>query len=166
MKFTPTLRCLLALCMLVPAGARALDAGAAAPPFELAGLNGPVNLANYRGQLVYLDFWASWCGPCKRSFPWMNELQARYGAQGLRIIAVNLDEKHEDATRFLAATPAKFLVALDPSGATARTYGIKGMPSSVLIGRDGKLIMNHTGFNDNDTAAVEQQIAAALQRKQ
>ena len=157
---------LLALCLLLPAAARALDAGAAAPPFELAGLNGPVNLANYRGQVVYLDFWASWCGPCKRSFPWMNEVQARFGAQGLRIIAVNLDEQREDAKRFLAATPAQFLIALDPSGATARKYAVKGMPSSMLIGRDGKLISTHAGFNDNDKAKLEQQIAAALQRSQ
>lgn len=157
---------LLALCLLPPGAVHALEPGASAPPFELAGLNGPVNLANYSGQLVYLDFWASWCGPCKRSFPWMNELQARYGAQGLRVIAVNLDEQRADASRFLAATPAQFLIALDPGGATARKYAIKGMPSSVLIGRDGKLILSHTGFNDNDKAALEQQIAAALQRKE
>ena len=157
---------LLALGLLLSGAAHALGPGAAAPAFELAGLNGPVNLANYRGQLVYLDFWASWCGPCKRSFPWMNELQARYGGQGLRIIAVNLDEQHADAARFLSATPAQFLVALDPGGATARKYAIKGMPSSVLIGRDGKLILSHTGFNDSDKTALEQQIAAALLRKE
>ncbi|MFZ6775674.1 TlpA family protein disulfide reductase [Undibacterium sp. Ji83W] len=142
--------------------AMALDKGNNAPAFDLKGVEGNINLAKYQGKLVYLDFWASWCGPCRQSFPWMNELQSRYGAQGLQIIGVNLDQKNEDARQFLATTPARFVVAFDPAGATPRSYGVKGMPSSVLIGPDGKIIFEHAGFKEADRAALEEKIKSAL----
>ena len=140
----------------------ALDTGAAAPPFDLQGPDGAVKLAKYQGKVVYVDFWASWCGPCRQSFPWMNEMQARYGARGLQIIGVNVDARSEDAKQFLNVNPARFAVAFDPQGATPRAYGIKGMPSSVLIGPDGKVMMSHTGFREADRAELEAKIQAAL----
>lgn len=137
---------------------------AMAPGFDLPGAQGRVQLSAYRGKLVYLDFWASWCGPCKRSFPWMNGLQQRHGSAGLQVLAINLDAKAEDAATFLSRVPAAFTIAYDPAGSTARAYGIKGMPSSALIGRDGKLLWLHSGYNDNDTAALEARIQSALQQ--
>jgi len=142
--------------------ASALDKGAAAPAFDLPGKDGAVQLAKYQGKLVYVDFWASWCGPCRQSFPWMNEMQARYGAKGLQVVGVNLDAKTDDARRFLAETPARFAIAFDPAGATPRAYGIKGMPSSVLIGPDGKVLYEHVGFKEADRAELEQVIQKAL----
>ena len=147
---------------LEASGACALDKGAAAPAFDLPGKDGAVQLAKYQGKLVYVDFWASWCGPCRQSFPWMNEMQARYGAKGLQVVGVNLDAKTDDARRFLAETPARFAIAFDPAGATPRAYGIKGMPSSVLIGPDGKVLYEHAGFKEADRAALEQVIQKAL----
>jgi thiol-disulfide isomerase/thioredoxin len=147
---------------LVAAPASAADLGAPAPAFDLAGLDGQVSLARYQGKLVYVDFWASWCGPCRQSFPWMNQMQAKYGAQGLQIIGVNLDAKNADARAFLAATPAQFAIAFDPAGATPKQYGLKGMPSSYLIGRDGKLLMTHMGFNQNDKDELEKAIKSHL----
>ncbi|MFA9216343.1 MAG: TlpA family protein disulfide reductase [Sphingomonadaceae bacterium] len=138
--------------------------GRAAPLFELPGVDGPVRLERYRGKLVYLDFWASWCAPCKRSFPWMNAMQQQYGAAGLQVVAVNLDARQDDARRFLEATPSAITIAFDPAGAIAKQYGIKGMPSSALIGRDGRLLALHTGFNDADRAALEAQLKASLQQ--
>ncbi|MYM69183.1 redoxin family protein [Pseudoduganella sp. FT55W] len=149
----------LALCA---ASAQALEKGAPAPQFELQGLDGAVKLAKLQGKLVYVDFWASWCGPCRQSFPWMNEMQAKYGARGLQIVGVNVDANSADARQFLAATPARFTIGFDPQGATPRSYGIKGMPSSVLIGPDGKVLLEHSGFREADRAELESKIQAAL----
>ena len=142
--------------------AQALERGQSAPRFDLKGLEGSVKLEQYRGKYVYLDFWASWCGPCRQSFPWMNEMQAKYGARGLQIVGVNVDANSADARQFLASTPARFAIGFDPQGATPRSYGIKGMPSSVLIGPDGKVLLEHSGFREADRAELESKIQSAL----
>ncbi|MCB5207815.1 TlpA family protein disulfide reductase [Methylovorus mays] len=135
---------------------------AAAPDFELPSAAGNISLAQYKGKVVYLDFWASWCGPCKQSFPWMNSMQEKYQAQGLQIVAINLDANKDDAASFLAGTPAKFTVAFDAKGVTPRAYGVKGMPTSYLIDRDGKVIMQHMGFNAADREKLELKIQSLL----
>lgn len=153
------------LLALLAAPAGALEAGKSAPVFDLAGPDGAVRLAQYAGKVVYVDFWASWCGPCRQSFPWMNEMQAKYGAQGLQIVGVNVDAKVDDARAFLAATPARFAIGFDPAGATPRSYGVKGMPSSVLVGADGKVLFEHSGFKAADREELESRIKAALEAK-
>ena len=153
---------LVTSAVLCGAAAHAVEPGQPAPALDLPGTQAPVSLAALKGKVVYVDFWASWCGPCKQSFPWMNEMQAKYGARGLQIVGVNVDGTSEEARKFLATTPAKFTIAFDPKGATPRQYGIKGMPSSVLVGADGKVIAEHSGFRDSDRAALEAQIVAAL----
>lgn len=142
----------------------ALQAGDTAPAFTLPRPGGgSVSLADYKGQLVYLDFWASWCGPCKQSFPWMKDMQARYGAQGLHVLAVNVDGKSSDAEGFLAQFPALgFGVALDSKGTTPAAYQVKGMPTSFLIGPDGKVLWVHQSFKDSDREALQAQLAAAV----
>jgi thiol-disulfide isomerase/thioredoxin len=155
----------LALAALAPA--HAVEPGQAAPDFAIpAGTGataGEARLADLRGKVVYLDFWASWCGPCKQSFPWMAAMQARYAAQGLQIIAVNLDTDSEDGKRFLLATPAAFPVTFDPEGKLPRQYAIKGMPSSILIGRDGRVRKQHAGFNPKIQQQLEADIQSALE---
>lgn len=150
------------LAVLSAAPLRAIEAGEPAPAIELAGTDGPVSLAAYRGRWVWLDFWASWCGPCRQSFPWMNALQARHATAGLQVLAVNLDRDRADADRFLAQQPAGFAVAFDPSGSVARRYALRGMPSSVLIGPDGRVRWTHQGFRAVDQAGLAQRIADAL----
>jgi thiol-disulfide isomerase/thioredoxin len=163
-KFAASLAPLvLASALGVSSGvALALEKGAAAPQFDLQGVEGAVKLAQLQGKVVYVDFWASWCGPCRQSFPWMNEMQAKYGARGFQIIGINVDANSADARTFLNATPAKFTIAFDPKGATPRQYGIKGMPSSVLIGADGKVLAEHSGFREADRAELEAKIQSAL----
>ncbi|MBI2771058.1 MAG: TlpA family protein disulfide reductase [Burkholderiales bacterium] len=155
----------LVLGLGVPLAGGAVEVGAAAPDFEVTGPQGLVKLRQFEGKLLYLDFWASWCGPCRQSFPWMGEMQAKYAAQGLQVLAINLDAKAPDAQKFLAAVPAGFAVAYDPIGASPRMYQIKAMPSSVLIDRKGKVIAVHRGFEPADRARLEEQIQAALKGK-
>ena len=144
--------------------ALALEKGAMAPDFDLPGADANVGLAQYRGKVVYLDFWASWCGPCKLSFPWMNAMQAKYGAKGLQVVSVNVDVKRADAAKFLTANPASFVVAFDPQGRTPGLYAVKAMPSSYLIGRDGRITLLHCGYAPEDGAALEQEIRLTLER--
>src|SRR5438552_16018809 len=110
--------CALACSALASTIAAAVGVGERAPPFALPTAAGDtVSLERLRGKVVYVDFWASWCGPCRRSFPWMNEMQRRYGSHGLSIVAINVDKKRADASRFLTETPAEFTVVYDSPGA-------------------------------------------------
>lgn len=152
----------VAAALLVAGHAGATDVGQAAPEFDLQGTGGPVKLSAMRGKVVYVDFWASWCSPCKASFPWMNEMQAKYGAQGLTIVGINVDKKRADADAFLVDTPAKFTVAYDEKGATPTAYKIKGMPSSYLVDRNGRVIATHAGFRDDERGKLEAKLRAAL----
>jgi cytochrome c biogenesis protein CcmG/thiol:disulfide interchange protein DsbE len=152
----------IAAIACAPGLARAVAAGDAAPELSAQADGAPVRLADHRGRIVYLDFWASWCAPCRLSFPWMNAMQARHGAQGLQVIAVNLDAKPEAARRFLAETQAAFAVAFDPAGDTARRYAIRAMPTSLLIDADGRVLATHAGFRDTDRMPLEAMLKKAL----
>jgi cytochrome c biogenesis protein CcmG, thiol:disulfide interchange protein DsbE len=156
-----------ALCVaaVVAPNAWSLDAGAAAPDLNLPGVKDAVNLADLKGKVVYVDFWASWCGPCKQSFPFMNALQTKYRAQGLEIVAVNLDAKRDDANKFLTDVPAQFTVAFDAKGDSAKRFEVKSMPSSYVIGRDGKVAAVHKGFTAEDRNQLDAAIAQALAAK-
>lgn len=142
-----------------------VEVGEVAPEFSLSNLQRNVKLSDYKGKTVYLDFWASWCGPCKQSFPWMSEMQAKYGAQGLQVVAVNVDKKQSDANAFLAQRPVPFQVLFDASGQTPQAYAVKAMPTSVLIGPDGKVVQVHGGFKDDQRQSLEDHIKAALPLK-
>ena len=119
-----------------------------------------VDLSQYKGKVVYLDFWASWCSPCRQSFPFMNDLQSRYGKDGLVIIGVNVDENRKDADSFLQNMTADFKVVYDAGGTLAESYKIPGMPTTLLIDRQGKVRDTRIGFHasqkDNYEAAVRQ----------
>lgn len=139
---------------------------APAPAFTLPTATAAnVSLGDHKGKIVYVDFWASWCGPCRQSFPWMNEMLSKYQAQGFEIIAVNLDAARADADHFLAANPVSFTVALDPQATMPPQYGVKGMPTSYLIDGNGEIILQHTGFNDSHKADLEAAIQKALETK-
>jgi thiol-disulfide isomerase/thioredoxin len=136
-----------------------------APGFSLPGQNKIIDLSKYKGKVVYLDFWASWCGPCKRSFPWMNKLQEQYGVDGLEIVAVSLDASREDAEEFLARIPASFSVAFDEKGKSAESYKVKAMPSSFLIDRQGRLVHKSLGFRAEEKKIIERKIKQLTGRK-
>lgn len=153
----------LSLTLAVALPVHALEVGDQAPEFELPGSGQTVKLPKHPGKVIYLDFWASWCGPCRQSFPWMNAMQEKYKGQDFQVIGINLDGQAEDAEKFLAKLPAKFTIAYDPKGTSARQYGVKGMPTSLLIGKDGKIIYVHMGFNTESRDKLEQIILAAVE---
>jgi cytochrome c biogenesis protein CcmG/thiol:disulfide interchange protein DsbE len=157
-------RAALAIAFVVVANAAfAAGIGDPAPAFALHDAHGDtLSLDRLRGQVVYVDFWASWCGPCRRSFPWMNEMQHRYGGRGLAIVAINVDRNPADAARFLDRNPAQFAVAYDHAGATPLAYAVTDMPSSYLIDSRGKVVEVEHGFRDERKVALEQRIQALL----
>jgi cytochrome c biogenesis protein CcmG, thiol:disulfide interchange protein DsbE len=113
------------------------------------------------GRPVYVDFWASWCVPCAMSFPWLNSVLHRYG-QELVVVGINVDEKRADADRFLMRHPAEFALLFDPQGEIAAHYQLKGMPSAVLLGADGDVLWQHSGFRKDEIPEYEAAIRSAL----
>lgn len=158
--------CLRGLVLALSLATPMIALADAAPAFSLPDGNGtPISLSQQQGKVVYLDFWASWCGPCRQSFPWMNEMLSKYQAQGLEIIAINLDSKRADADKFLAKIPAHFTVLYDNSGTTPTAYGVKGMPTSYLIDAKGQILSQHAGFNSAHTDDMEAAIQQALETR-
>lgn len=119
------------------------------------------DLSEYRGKVVYLDFWASWCAPCLQSFPWMTEVQRIYGRQ-LVIVAVNVDHDRNQAQAFLRDKLVNFRIVYDPDGTIAKQYAIKDMPTSILIGPDGRPRFVHSGFYINRETEYASHIAELL----
>jgi cytochrome c biogenesis protein CcmG/thiol:disulfide interchange protein DsbE len=135
---------------------------AEAPAFQLPTGEGTVSLDKLQGKVVYLDFWASWCTPCRKSFPWMNAMQSKYKDKGFVVVAVNLDKSKNKAQEFLNEFDRSFVVAFDPEGKTAERYKVMGMPSSYLIDRNGQIHLSHIGFRESDTDKLENKIRALL----
>jgi thiol-disulfide isomerase/thioredoxin len=121
-----------------------------------------LKIENYRGKVVYIDFWASWCAPCKESFPWLNEVQKKYQAQGLVVIGVNVDREKAKADEFLKTTPAQFPIVYNPDGSMPKKFGVQGMPYAVIIDKTGKTIHTHIGFRGDKTKEYEHIIEGAL----
>lgn len=120
------------------------------------------DLSDYEGKVVIVDFWASWCVPCRRSFPWYNAMHDKYADEGLVIVAVNLDAEREAAEEFLAEYPPRFRIVYDESKDLAREFEVVAMPTSYVIGRDGEISERHFGFKVKKQDEYEAAIVAAL----
>jgi cytochrome c biogenesis protein CcmG, thiol:disulfide interchange protein DsbE len=121
-----------------------------------------VDISAFQGRVVYLDFWASWCEPCRRSFPWMETLRKAYEGKGLTVLAIDVDTDRADGDRFLRRFHPGFDVRFDSSGTLAEQYKVTGMPTSVLIDRHGVQRFRHIGFQPADTASYESQVRQLL----
>jgi cytochrome c biogenesis protein CcmG, thiol:disulfide interchange protein DsbE len=121
-----------------------------------------LDLNRYRGKIVVVDFWASWCVPCRRSIPWLNAMQKKYAQQGLVIVGVNVDEQRKDAERFLAETPSDFEILYDPEGTLPARYGVTAMPSSFVFDRQGQLVARHLGFQNAKREEYEETLRKLL----
>lgn len=121
-----------------------------------------VDLEKLRGKVVYIDFWASWCGPCRKSMPKFNVLYNKLSSKGLKILAINLDEKDADAKAFLNQVPVKYTVLRDSEGKTPQQFGVKVMPTGYLLDRFGLIRYTHEGFRDGDDKVLESKIKQLL----
>lgn len=147
----------------------ALEIGAEAPVFGLPGLrpedgSATINLKDYRGKVVYVDFWASWCAPCIVSTPLLNELRNRLVKEGKKfeIVAVNVDKKPDDGIDFLLDEPVQYVAVSDPRGVTPAAYEVKGMPTAFLLDGTGKIRLIHEGFKASDIKTIEAEIGKLL----
>lgn len=149
----------------------AAEVGQSAPNINLNLLKGKVSstekigIRDYRGKLVYLDFWASWCGPCRQSLPILNEIRGKFKSKGFEVVAVNVDENLADALKFLSKYPVDYPILLDPNGSMPGVYQIKGMPTAYLIDDKGKIIYKHVGFKKKDRKKIEKLIRLHLAKR-
>ena len=142
----------------------AVKPGEPAPILDLPlmGHDKHIVLSKLKGKIVYVDFWASWCGPCRQSLPLYEALYQRLSRQNFEILAVNLDEDFKDAEKFLQRHPVSYPVLLDPSGDSAKTWSVLAMPSSYLVDSDGNLANIYTGFKASHIGDIEDDIKALL----
>jgi len=121
-----------------------------------------VQLADYKGKIVVIDFWASWCPPCKASFPALDALHGEYQARGVEVLAVNVDERRRDADAFLAGRPHSLTVLYDHEGTSAAAFGVKGMPSSFIVDRSGTIRFTHMGYSGSIDETYRRELAQLL----
>ena len=161
-KKIPVVAAFMLSCIFCLNQAIGVEEGEQAPYLSLPQLQleGDVSLADYKGKIVYLDFWASWCAPCLVSMPIMNEMRNRLQREGMafEVIAINVDSDPEDGIDFLIDKPVDFIVLTDPEGISPADYTVRGMPTSFLIDTNGKIIMHHEGFKRSDGQMIEQEI--------
>jgi len=131
-------------------------------PWAPDAVSAEFGIDQYEGKVVVLDFWASWCVPCRRSFPWLNAMHEKYADEGLAIVGVNLDMERADAEQFLQEYPAMFTILYDDDRQLAEQFEVVAMPSSYVIGRNGKVIARHMGFKVKQQDDYESVIVDAL----
>ena len=138
-----------------PTTIQAVEQGASAPQIEFAALSGqPVSLRALRGRVVVVDFWASWCKPCRKELPVLDALYRKYRSRGLSVIAVNIDDDAQAARSFLKKVPVEFPVVHDPAKKIAAAYGVPDMPSSYVIDQQGTIRHVQVGFRAKDEAVL------------
>jgi peroxiredoxin len=141
----------IAAALAVALPALAIPSGSPAPAFTLGSSSGgPVSLAQYKGQVVMINFWASWCGPCRQEMPLLESIYRKYNKMGFTLIGVNVEPDSQAANEWLKQTPVSFPILYDKDSQVSKLYDVAGMPSTVLIDRSGKLRMLHRGYKAGD----------------
>lgn len=161
---TRTLLTLLGVLLLLQACSDQRFGAGTAPDFELPGLldDRSYRLSALQGKVVYLTFWASWCGPCRQEMPFLIELHRQYAAQGLQILAVGVDENPQDAVEFILGYEVPFAVADDSANVVRKLYKVEGMPTHFIIDRDGRVHYSHMGFKEDDRQKITEQVNRLL----
>jgi thiol-disulfide isomerase/thioredoxin len=153
-----------AALLFAAAPAVAVEIGKPAPAFALTAIGGgaSVSLEQFKGKVVFVDFWASWCGPCRQSLPQYEKLRSELADKQFAMIAINLDEEAADASAFLKQHPVNYTILRDPAGEVPKAFGLAGMPTSYLIDGDGIVRAVHTGFDPVDIDKLRVEIQALL----
>jgi peroxiredoxin len=155
-KMTTTL-VLLATMLTGTAGAEKISGKA--PDFTLESRSGEnIKLSELRGQVVMVNFWASWCGPCRKEMPKLDELQDEYADYGFTILGVNVDEDRAKAKKLLEHVPVDFTILWDPESRVSELYEVDAMPSTLLIDQDGQLRYRHRGYKPGYVDQYEKQV--------
>lgn len=156
----------LALGLLLAGTALGVAEGELAPDFLLPVLGGDTtkSLSASHGKVRYIDFWASWCPPCRVSIPEIVALQDELGGSRFEVVGINVDERIDDAMRFLGRYPTNYDNLSDPQGTTAKAYALPGMPTSFVVDPEGRVTLVHVGFKRGDMKAIRAHIAALLDR--
>jgi len=151
-------RCALAV-MLVAGAAYAADAGGPAPAFTLTDLAGQqATLSQYKGQVVMVNFWATWCGPCQQEMPLLDQMYKKYKPAGFTLLGVSVDKEGPAVKELMARKPVSFPVLLDPANQVSKAYHVAEMPSSVIIDRKGEIRYVHRGYRPGDENEYQDRI--------
>jgi len=160
------LAALLAALVAVAWPAAATDGSPPAPAFKLANrAGGDMSLSDLKGQVVMINFWASWCGPCRQEFPALDQIYSKYKPMGFQMVGINVETEKADAERFLGKTPVSFPILFDPDNQVSGSYGVSAMPTTFLVDRQGRLRWQHRAYRPGDEAKYIEQIRQMLREK-
>jgi peroxiredoxin len=163
MRLTLSLALLTILFCAAPPADAAVNPGAPAPAFTLAARDGgKLSLADLSGQVVMINFWATWCGPCRQEMPLLAQLHDKYEPLGFTMLGVNVEPDSAAAVAWLKGVPVNFPILFDTDSAVAGRFGVEGMPSSVLIDRNGQVRYIHRGYKPGDEAKYADMIRSLV----
>ena len=148
------------------AGASSTETSGPAPDFTLVDRSGQsVSLSDLKGQVVLINFWATWCGPCRKEMPLLEQLYSRYEPLGFTLLGVNVEEGDVNAEAFLAETPVSFPILFDPENQVSKLYDVSAMPSTVLVDRQGNMRFLHHGYQDGYENIYQDQIRQLVRER-
>ena len=161
---TRTLTFTLIMLFIMPFSAHAVQVGTLAPGFSLMDLNGKiVTLDTFKGKVIFLNFWAPWCIPCRDELPELDKLYKKYNGKGFEVIGISMDTSEAGIRKFMQKVPVTFPILIDKQGKADNAYGFTGLPSGFLINRDGVIRYRYTGFGKEDLVEYEKNIMELLQ---